>query len=227
MSRNFYAGTEAELASGAAHAAAILSPDPEAFGVSPAFLENYASLAARFNESFALAQSPSTRTPVVIQEKNDSKWPLKRASAALATIARSTVSVDDAQLLSLGIAPRRAPQRRRVPGNPPTIEVISVRGRVVNICLRDPGSSQRGLPFGAFLAQIYSYVGDAPPEDPRQYRHEGPSSRARAQLIFPNTIPSGATIWLSAQWVSKRGEAGIAGTPISFTLQGGPISAAA
>jgi hypothetical protein len=34
-------------------------------------------------------------------------------------------------------------------------------------------------------------------------------------------------VWLSACWVSQRGQIGNASTPISFTLQGGAISAAA
>ena len=227
MSRNFYAGDEAELASGSTNAVTILSPDPESFGVSGDILASYSSLAGQFNDAFALARSPSTRTPVVIKEKNDLKRQLKRASAELAAIITNTRLVDDGQIIALRMNPRRSPQRRSVPQNSPRIEVISVIGRVVNILLFDPESTSRGMPFGAFSAQIYSFVGQAPPENPREYHHEGPTTRARAQLIFPNDVPSGATIWLSANWVSKRGEVGIGSAPISFTLQGGAIAAAA
>jgi hypothetical protein len=40
-------------------------------------------------------------------------------------------------------------------------------------------------------------------------------------------VPSGATIWLSAQWVSARSQLSPGSTPISFTLQGGALPAAA
>jgi hypothetical protein len=40
-------------------------------------------------------------------------------------------------------------------------------------------------------------------------------------------VPSGATVWLSASWVNARGQASVGSTPISFTLQGGAVPAAA
>ena len=38
---------------------------------------------------------------------------------------------------------------------------------------------------------IYSFVGDAPPTDPRDYRFEG-ANRAKTEILFPNSVPSGA-----------------------------------
>ena len=65
------------------------------------------------------------------------------------------------------------------------------------------------------------------PEDPAAYHFEGMATRAKMQILFPNTVPSGATIWLSAQWVSARGQLSFGSVPVSFTLQGGAIPVAA
>jgi hypothetical protein len=227
MARNFYTGTEEDLANGSANAVSIITPDRERFGVAADVLADYTALTERFNELLALANSPATRTPVVIKDKNTVKFELKRASARLASMVSAQQTVDAGQLVLLHMNPRATPQRRHLPQNPPRIEVVSVVGRIVRIRLRDPGSTSRGMPFGAFQAQVFSYVGESAPENPRQYHYEGPSSRAKATLIFPNDVPSGATIWLSANWVSKRGEVGIGSTPVSFTLQGGAIVPAA
>ena len=70
MARNFYTGTEAELASGSANVVAVVSPSPESFGLSSSQIASYSSLAASFNSAFVLSVTPSTRTPVVIGNKN-------------------------------------------------------------------------------------------------------------------------------------------------------------
>ncbi len=77
------------------------------------------------------------------------------------------------------------------------------------------------------MPNIYTFVGPEAPTDPRQYHFEGPTTRPTTQIIFPNTVPSGATVWVSAQWVSARGQLSIGSVPISFALQGGAIPAAA
>jgi hypothetical protein len=227
MARNFYTGTEEDLANGSANAVKVITPDRERFGVSADFLADYTSLTERFNEQFRLARSPATRTPVVIADKNTLKWQLKQASVLLAAMVCAQPTLEPAEVVSLWMNQRTTRQRRHLPQNPPRIEVVSVVGRVVKINLRDPDSTSRGMPFGAFQAQIFSYVGETAPENSRQYHYEGPSSRAKATLVFPNDVPSGATIWLSANWVSKRGEVGIGSPPICFTLQGGAIAPAA
>lgn len=48
-----------------------------------------------------------------------------------------------------------------------------------------------------------------------------------AQVRFPNTVASGATVWLSAGWINSGGQIGIGSVPVSFNLQGGTISGAA
>ena len=49
---------------------------------------------------------------------------------------------------------------------------------------------------------------------------ERATTRTGTEILFPNNVASGATVWVSACWVSPRGEIGIASTPISFTIQG-------
>jgi len=53
------------------------------------------------------------------------------------------------------------------------------------------------------------------------------TTRHTRELLFPNTVPSGATVWLSAQWVGSRGQTSVGSTPVAFTIQGGAIPAAA
>ena len=55
---------------------------------------------------------------------------------------------------------------------------------------------------------------------------EGYESRGTCQIVFPDDVPSGATAWVAAAWLSTRGRSGRACLPVRVTIQGGPVLAA-
>jgi hypothetical protein len=227
VARNFYSGTDAELASGAANVVAIVTPVPATYGLTAPLVTSYTTLSTSYSSLLALATAPATRTSVAIENKNLAKRSLRAATVNLSRIATATPTVTNAMLMGLGFNQRLIPTPRPVPPTPPAIEVLAVAGRVATVRVRDTATEGRGLPFGARSANVYSYVGPAAPADPRAYHFEGPTTRAKFQLVFPNDVPSGATVWLSASWVNGRGQASVGSVPISFTLQGGAVPAAA
>jgi hypothetical protein len=77
------------------------------------------------------------------------------------------------------------------------------------------------MEIGIRGANLYSFVGPNPPADPRDWHHERMTTRALARLEFPGDVPNGATVWLSACWVTARGATSPAAEPTPFTLQGG------
>ena len=77
-------------------------------------------------------------------------------------------------------------------------------GRVVKLRVRDVESTSRGIPFGAIGCNLYWCVSDEVPTDANAYRFETMTTRAITDIVFPNDVPSGATVWISAQWVNKR-----------------------
>jgi hypothetical protein len=222
MGSNFYSGTDAELASGAANVVAVVTPSPSTYGLAAPIVASYTALSDSFSAKLALATAPATRTSVIVGEKNVLKQALKRASVNLARVMTATDTVTNAMLLSLRMNERVIKRRRRpVPANAPTVDVVSVVNRLVKVHVHDAASASRGLPFGAISANLYSFVGPSAPTDPREFHFEGATTRARTQILFPDGIASGATVWLSACWVSARGQRSAGSTPISFTLQGG------
>lgn len=227
MPSNFYSGTEAELASGAANLISIVTVAPTSFGVTPAELTSYSTLSSSFATLLTQAQNPATRTSVVVENKNVAKKALKSGSVNMARTIIAFPSVTNAQLLSLRLNERVSPAPRPVPSEPPTIDVISVTGRVVKVRIHDGSTESRRKPFGAIGANVFSFVGPTSPTDPSEYHYEGMATRATTEIVFPDTVASGATVWLSAQWVSARGQASIGSVPISFTIQGGALPAAA
>ncbi len=227
MARSFYFDTEATMLSGSAVFSAAINSDATAFGLTEAQALAYGQINADLQSEMRAAADPLTRTAVAVAQKNSRIKSMQQSARGLVDIIRSTPVVTDAQLISLGLLPRAKRSRRNAPDAPSMVRVVSVAGRIVNIRVADKDSaSGRSKAFGARAAQVFSYVGDAPPTDLRAYHFECTSSRTTAQIIFPNDVPSGATVWLSAKWVSARGESSIASVPMSFTLTGGAIGQA-
>lgn len=227
MSRNFYFGKDADITAGSGNFASLISSGAVTYGLTSAQATAFGTLNTTLQSAYAAAINPSTRTPVTVQAKNVALQNMRNSAIQLGRIIYATATVNDSQLVALGLLPRVSPSPRPMPTTPPTVEVIVVMGRTVKIRVRDLTSGRRGLPVGTIGVNVYSFVGAEAPTDPRAYHFEGMTTRATPDILFPDTVASGATVWLSACWVGPRGYVGIACTPISFTLQGGAIAAAA
>jgi hypothetical protein len=228
MGRNFYSGTDAELASGSTNVVSIITPSPVTYGITSAIVVSYTALTTNFNDLYDQVIAPATRTPILVASKNNAKKLLKTASANLARIFVGGSLVTNEMLQALRMNERVIPQPRPVPPFAPVVEYVSCNGRLVTIKLHGaPPDTGRGKPFGATSANIFTFVGDEPPTDPRAYYFEGASTRPTTQIQFPNTVASGATVWISACWVSARGQRSPGSVPISCTIQGGAIPSAA
>ena len=227
MPRNFYFGKDADIVAGSANFASLIATGFASYGLTTGQATSFGTLNTALQSAYTAAVNPPTRGPVSIEAKNLAIKNMRASAILLSKIIYATATVTDTQLVGLGLLPRSGRAPIPVPAIPPTVEVISVMGRVVKIRVHDLETERRGLPFGASGANIYSFVGADAPTDPRAYHFEGMTTRAVNNIIFPDSVASGATVWLSAQWVSNRGQVSVGSTPISFTIQGGAIPAAA
>lgn len=147
---------------------------------------------------------------------------MREAAVPLTKIIYATASVTDGMLIGLGLLPRATRTPIGATMTAPVVEVGVVSGRVANVRLHSSDATRRGKEIGAKGCNLYSFVGPAVPTDPRDWRFESMVTRTIAQIVFPADVASGATVWLSARWVSARGATGPASEPVRFTLQGGP-----
>ncbi len=228
MPRNFYYGKEADIVTGSQMFATLISAQPTTYGLVAAQATAFSALNATLQTAYATWANRTTRTPVATDNKQLAIKNMRASAINLAKIIYSTPTVTDGQLNGLGLLPRETRTVRPVPTVAPIVTVLDVTGRLVKVRFENPlTEDRRAKPTGVVSINLFSYVGPVSPSDPRQYHYEGPSSRMTAEVLFPNTIASGSTIWLSASWVTQRGEMSVASEPISFTLQGGGIRAAA
>ena len=229
MAKNFYFRTDAEVVAGSANFSALINANYADYSLSAQQAEEYAQLDAALQSAYLASSRPETRTPVAVASKNVSKRNVQQRAMLLAKIIAATETVADSQLVALGLLPRATYTRRTMSATtPPAVQVLDVTGRVVKIRIRaaEGGGGGGGrLLRGALGAQVYSFVGEHAPGDPKQYDHEGLATRETYTIVFPDHVPSGATAWVSAGWVGKGGAAGIGCTPVRITVQGGPVTA--
>lgn len=225
--RNFYYGREAGIVSGSANFAALIGADAESYGLTENQSSQYVLLDAALQEAYLASVTPETRTPVAVARKDICRRDVQIRAALLAKIIYATATVSDAQLTALGLRPRAVPSARPAAMTPPVVTVRSVIGRVVTVRIDAAAADGARRPIGSAGAHVYSFAGPEAPTDARQYEYVGLATRATYEVRFANDVASGATVWIAAAWVSQRGVAGAACTPVQVTIQGGPVLAMA
>ena len=227
MPTNFYLRPQAEIVSGSANFAAMIAADYAALGIPVAMATEYGVLNTTLQAAYVAAVTPETRTRITVEAKDEAVRAVRTCAIGIAKRIMSVQTVSDSQLLALGLNPRPTFGSRPNPVGSPVLEVKKVSGWLVDVLVHSSTSEVRGKAPNAMAAQIFSYVGAEPATDPRQFHLEGVSTRGKLQILFPQTVPSGATAWLVANWLSYRGQPGMACQPVRVTIQGGLVTAEA
>ena len=223
MARNFYFGRYVTIAAGSANFASLISTGFASYGITSAQSASFATLNTALQVAQEAAAEPTTKTKVTVLNRKHAVAAMRENAKLLARIIYATSTVTDGQLAGLGLLPRSTPSPRPIPTTAPVVEVISVSGRIVKFRVHSATSESRGKPAGAIGANIYSYVGPAFPSDPSAFDFQGMTTRAITEVQFPNTLAGGTNVWVSACWVTARGQTSIASTPIAVTIQGGSV----
>jgi hypothetical protein len=222
MSKSFYTGTEAELYTGSKNFSARISADPAAFGLTWVLVNPYAAANTTWMTLYEETRDPQNRTQIQIAAKNAARDTIRTMSANLAKIVEGTATVTDVQKLELGLNVRKTPAPIPAPTERPSVDLVSVAGRVVTVHIHDSASStKRGKPAGATAALVYTFVGENYPSDLSAWRLDGAATKANYEITFGGEIPAGQPVWIRAAWINRKQEAGPLSTPITTNIQGG------
>jgi hypothetical protein len=206
----------------------LIVAQPTLYGLTAAQATAYATAHDDFAEAFQAATDPGTRTPAAILVKDQSMKALKEMLRLLARQVQGTPTVTDEQKLLLGLTVRKA---EPTPINPPTdsprLDVVSTVARTVKVRLHDAANpTHRGRPGGVAGAAVFSYVGASAPTDPKEWKFEGNTAKTTFDVEFPDTVASGATVWLTAMWFNAKMQSGPGCSAVSANLPGGSAMAA-
>jgi hypothetical protein len=147
----------------------------------------------------------------------------------LARIVQAHPDVTDSQKADLGLTVRSdEPSPQPVPNRSPSVDIDRVFGRTVRIKLHDPEfPSRRGKAPGIDGMVVVSCVSDDEPTGASNWRYEGALTKHTADIVFSDSVPAGAKVWISAAYFNERKQQGVFSTPISTNLQGGATAEAA
>ncbi|MEX0774167.1 MAG: hypothetical protein WD042_00490 [Phycisphaeraceae bacterium] len=205
-----------------------INATPETFALTEAQATAYAALHDPFADSYSAmmaARAEGTRSQSQTATKDATKAALVAYARGLYAFVQASTSVRDADRILLGVYVRRARHSRiAAPTASPRMGVMSAVARTVRVGIYDSESStSRGKPAGAVGAFVYSYVGEKAPLDPTHWQFQGAATKASYRVVFPDSVASGARVWLCAAWVNRRGEVGPVNTPIYTHVPGGAV----
>jgi hypothetical protein len=219
---NFYNGTDAELYTGSQNFSDKISLDPAVYGVPVPMATAYATANSTWTDAYEMATDPVTRTKSTIAAKNAARAVIRAMASDLAKIIDGTPTVSDARKIELGLNVRKQPSPVPAPTEAPAVDLISVVNRTVTIHILDSAASnKRGKPAGAVAAWVYTYVGQNYPTDLAAWSFEGSATKAKHEIVFPDAVAAGQSVWIRAAWINAKQDAGPLSVPITTNLQGG------
>jgi hypothetical protein len=207
-----------------------ITATPTTFGLTAAQATAYTALhdpfVAGYNAMMA-ARADGTRSEAQTAIKDAAKTALLAMARELYSFVQANTSVSDADKILLGVKPRDYSKSTiSAPTARPGMDLVSVVARTVTVHIHDSASSsKRGKPAGAISAWVYTYVGSEYPSDPSMWQFQGAFNKPEAEIVFPDSVASGAQVWICAAWASRRGETGPVSVPITTNVQGGGVSA--
>jgi hypothetical protein len=226
--KSFLAISDAALLALAQNMSTRISAGFADYGLNADQAAALASATASYQAALAAVSDPGTRTKALVADKNDSRDRLKYRIGKTAKIIYGQDDVTDGQLIELGLpVPDREPTPIGAPETAPDTKVVSMNGWLAKLRLSAVGTDSRGKPPGVSGANIYTYVGEIPPNDINAWKFEGDTSKVIFPLQLPATLAVGTKVWITANWKNPRFQTGPACAPISVIIGGGVTTLAA
>lgn len=229
MASPFPPRREADLLTWSATFKAKIIATPVPFSLTPAQATLYGTKHDAFASSYAVANDPTTRSPANVALKDAAREDLIAYLRLLAGIVQRAPNTTNPIRVELGL-PERNPEPTPIPppAYPPLLEVKSVSGRTARVRLIDTANpTRRGRPPGTSGAALFSHVGPTAPPDLADWKFEGNTGRTTVNVLFPSSVASGATVWLTAFWFNQRKQPGPASDAVSANLPGGSVGSVA
>jgi hypothetical protein len=187
------------------------------FGLSEMQAQDYKATRDRFITLYNESQDEGTRTRVVISRKNAAKKTLVNATRMLVRVCEAWPQMTNDLRILLGIPtknPRPAP--KPVTNARPYLKIISIDGREVLVGLQS-SKGERSKPAGVDSANVFVAYGEEAPADQSAWSLYTGTNRSRVMLVL-DKVESATRVWISAQWLNRRKNAGPACSPVSVDL---------
>lgn len=221
MSTSFIPTTDAGLLTWSKANSAKLTSTPTVFFVTPTIASAYAALVEAYEEAFTAAKADNAGKTDRLR-KDVARNALVESARSWARLVQGQPGMTIDKRNELGLNLRDNPG---TPINPPVaapvVTVAEAMGRLLRLKVRTPDGVGRRKASGAQGATVFTYVGNSPSANPKDWQCQGQTTRGDFDLELDNSVPAGACVWISAVWYSPRGAYSQMSNPISAYIAGG------
>jgi hypothetical protein len=222
MNRTFLPTGDNSLYNWALNFSTLLTANFAAYGLAQSMASTYSSKFNTYKTALTAAKSDATRGKQTVYVKNQAKKDLISYTRLVAGQISRTVSVSNAQKTELGLIVRKKPSRQPAPTTRPKTAIETQVMRTLGIRIWDDSTEyKRAKAPNTLGAKVYTFVGSDYPSNPTLWAYQGDATRGKYEIVFPDTVPSGAEVWVCCAWYNRKGETGPISLPISTTIQGG------
>ena len=173
----------------------IITDDPTSVGLTAAIATTLAGYVSDYSTKLTLLETPAERSPVAVQQKDESKRTLSDYIRSTARQIQGTMTVTDAQRTNLRLSVRGNASPINAPTDVPVPEIVSIVGRVVTMNLRALGTDGRAKPAGVDSAAVWTFVGAAPPADITEWEYQGATTKITNFIMtFPASVAAAAGV---------------------------------
>ena len=173
------------------------------------------------------SRAEGVRSQILTGRRDEARRDLLRYGRGLYAAIQANPDVPDTDKRAAGVTVISRENRRvEPPRTPPTLRVTDVIGRRVELAISGATGPDRPRrkPGNAMAAWVYSYVGETYSGDSTDWTFCGMAGDATYAVVFPDDLPGGTAVWITANYVSRRGETGPNAMPVQTHLQGGGVA---
>jgi hypothetical protein len=164
---------------------------------------------AAFKALFAQSENPTTRTSVVIAQRNDARTALIQKIRQMVEFRiRRNPTVTTADLIAMHLKPYKPPSPSPIPTTIPEIEIETPHPRVVRIKCRENAIKHWGKPAGIHGLECLWVMAETRPTHINDLLHSVFATRNPLELSF-DEHERGKRIYFAARWESGTVKKGL------------------
>ena len=196
-----------------------IAADPPGFGFTAGGVVPLTTAASEYSDAYNLVADPETKTRGVVADKDLKREILKAVLRSFIGQLQANPAITAQQKSDLGIPIHdREPSPIAAPASQPVLTVLGiVNDTDVVTRATDLLTGRRARPAGVAGTAYYTYVGENPPADIEQWRHEGLSGKSQFTCAM-RPEDAGKLITIRARYYNAKGEFGPLSTPVTAVI---------
>lgn len=203
----------------------LIFSDPSRYGLESSDATIIANLNTSYGDAYQVVQSPSSRTPSAVAQKDALKASAIASCRVYSMQIKSNAGVDNEDKIALGIHVNdTTPTPIPAPTSAPLLNIVAAFSGSHEIRFADENTpASRKKPDGVVQIELYLHVGATPTSDWQEALLVGVYTKNPINYEF---TPDQANMTASyfARWRTQRGLVGPWSLPVAMTIAfGGPV----